>query len=72
MSEKPSVPKAQMNTSNLQMLCGRRITTYLTYIPQTEYQGVTIYFCTESCLNAFLADPERFSCAHSKNASNYP
>ncbi len=31
-----------------------------------EYQGRTIYFCTEFCLDAFRADPERFYAAHSR------
>jgi YHS domain-containing protein len=39
------------------------------YFPQAQYRGQTIYFCTESCLNAFLADPEPFYKAHSKSAN---
>jgi YHS domain-containing protein len=34
------------------------------YFPHAQYHGRTIYFCTESCLNAFLADPEAFYKAH--------
>ena len=48
------------------MVCGRNITVNPSYIPQATCKGNTLYFCTESCLNAFLADPERFYCAHSK------
>jgi len=35
------------------------------WYPHAEYRGQTIYFCTEFCLEAFLADPERFYMAHS-------
>ncbi|MBN1450491.1 MAG: YHS domain-containing protein [Anaerolineales bacterium] len=34
------------------------------------YKGNTLYFCTESCLNAFLADPKRFFCAHNKTIAD--
>jgi YHS domain-containing protein len=34
------------------------------YFPSAQYHGRKIYFCTESCLNAFLADPEPFYKAH--------
>ena len=49
-------------------VCGRRITTDPAYAFPTPYQGRTIYFCTEFCLWAFEADPERFYAAHSRNA----
>jgi YHS domain-containing protein len=39
------------------------------YYP-AEYQGRTIYFCTEFCLDAFKADHDRFYIAHSKSAKN--
>jgi len=39
------------------------------YFPHAQYRGRTIYFCTESCLNAFLADPELFYKAHSDSAN---
>jgi hypothetical protein len=39
------------------------------YFPSAEYHGKIIYFCTETCLEAFLADPERFYYAHSQPAS---
>jgi len=48
------------------MLCGRRMTVHLDYAIRANYQGRIIHFCTESCLNAFRADPERFYYAHSK------
>jgi YHS domain-containing protein len=30
------------------------------YFPRIEYHGRTIYLCTESCLGAFLTDPNVF------------
>ena len=48
------------------MLCGRRMTVHPDYAIHENYQGHTLYFCTEACLDAFRADPERFYCAHSK------
>ena len=42
-------------------LCGRIFRdTDSSYFPRATYRGRTIYFCTESCLGAFLADPEAF------------
>lgn len=46
-------------------VCGRPVTNDPIYHYPTEFQGQTIYFCTEYCLEAFLADPERFYLAHS-------
>jgi YHS domain-containing protein len=46
-------------------VCGRAITNDPVYHYPTEYQGRIIYFCTEFCLEAFLADPDRFYTAHS-------
>jgi len=49
-------------------LCGRIFhNTDPQYFPRTEYRGRTIYFCTESCLGAFQADPIRFYVAHRKS-----
>lgn len=46
-------------------LCGRIFRdTDSSYFPRATYRGRTIYFCTESCLGAFLADPEAFYKAH--------
>jgi YHS domain-containing protein len=47
-------------------VCKRVLRADPDYFPRAEYRGKTIYFCTESCLDAFLADPERFYCAHSR------
>jgi YHS domain-containing protein len=49
-------------------LCGRIFrNTDPQYFPRAEYRGRTIYFCTESCLGAFQADPKRFYAAHRKS-----
>jgi YHS domain-containing protein len=50
------------------MVCGRQLTVDPVYVPQEIYQDLTLYFCTESCLNAFRTNPERFYCAHNKTA----
>jgi hypothetical protein len=34
------------------------------YFPHAEYRARTIYLCTESCLGAFLADPDIFYKVH--------
>jgi YHS domain-containing protein len=47
-------------------VCHRTITGDRAYFPKAEYQGRTIYFCTDYCLNAFLSDPQRFFPAHSR------
>jgi YHS domain-containing protein len=47
-------------------LCGRVVHADPAYFPRTEYRGRTIYLCTESCLGAFLADPDVFYKAHRK------
>jgi YHS domain-containing protein len=46
-------------------LCGRMFhDTDSAYFPRAQYRGRTIYFCTESCLGAFLADPDIFYKVH--------
>lgn len=46
-------------------LCGRIFRdTDPAYFPRTRYRGRTIYLCTESCLGAFLADPDLFYKVH--------
>ena len=46
-------------------LCGRIFRdTDPQYFPRVEYRGRMIYLCTESCLGAFLADPDLFYKAH--------
>ena len=53
----------------LRTICGRRITTLPEHYYPTLFQDSTIYFCTEFCLDAFRADPDRFYLAHSRNAT---
>lgn len=50
-------------------VCGRRLRSDPAYAFPTTYQDRTIYFCTEFCLWAFEADPDRFYAAHSRNAA---
>jgi len=46
-------------------LCGRIFRdTDPAYFPRAPYRGRTIYLCTESCLGAFLADPDLFYKVH--------
>jgi len=46
-------------------LCGRIFRdTDASYFPCASYRRRTIYFCTETCLGAFLADPDIFYKAH--------
>ncbi len=47
-------------------VCHRTITGDMAYLPQAEFHGRIIYFCTETCQRVFLSDPERFYAAHSK------
>jgi YHS domain-containing protein len=57
----PRVPRAPRAT-----VCHRVMTASIDWYPTAQYQGRTIYFCTEFCLEAFLADPDRFYAAHSR------
>ena len=46
-------------------LCGRIFRdTDASYFPHAAYRGRTIYFCTDACLGAFLADPDVSYKAH--------
>jgi YHS domain-containing protein len=46
-------------------LCGRIFRdTDPAYFPRAQYHGRTIYLCTESCLGAFLANPDVFYRVH--------
>ncbi len=60
-----------MNNSSPQFVsvCKRVFHADSTYYPRAQYRGKTIYFCTESCLGAFLADPDRFYIAHSSTGT---
>ena len=57
-------------SNKLPMVCGRCITGDPDFFPQAEYQGRTVYFCTEFCLNAFMSAPDRFYAVHSKKYVN--
>jgi YHS domain-containing protein len=61
----PAISPAQ-GTQRFHTVCKRVFKADPAYFPRAEYQGKLVYFCTDSCLNAFLADPERFYCAHSQ------
>jgi hypothetical protein len=46
-------------------LCGRIFRdTDPQYFPHAQYRGRTILLCTDSCLGAFLADPDIFYKVH--------
>ncbi|HEU0293526.1 MAG TPA: hypothetical protein VFR47_12365 [Anaerolineales bacterium] len=40
------------------------------YYPRAEYRGRTILLCTDSCLGAFLADPDLFYKVHRNSEKN--
>jgi YHS domain-containing protein len=62
--------KAVLVQGNFTTLCGRVFcNTDPQYFPHARYCGRTVYFCTESCLNAFLADPELFYNAHNNSGN---
>ena len=57
-----------LSSRNFTTLCGRILRdTDPQYFPRTRYSGRNIFFCTESCLGAFLADPEHFYKVHRKS-----
>ena len=52
-------------------LCGRGFRdTDSNYFPHAQYRGRTIFLCTESCLGAFLADPDQFYKVHRNSEGN--
>jgi hypothetical protein len=52
-------------------LCGRIFhDTDPAYFPSVEYRGRTIRLCTETCLDAFRADPAAFYKAHRNSENN--
>ena len=59
-----SLPK-EKKSSRFVTLCGRIFhDADPAYFPSAQYRGRKIYLCTESCLGAFLADPEIFYKVH--------
>ena len=54
-----------LSPRNFTTLCGRILrNTDPQYFPRTQYRGRTIFFCTESCRAAFLAEPDIFYKVH--------
>jgi hypothetical protein len=52
-------------TRSFVTLCGRIFRdSDPQYFPSSQYRGRNIRFCTESCLGAFLADPDVFYKVH--------
>jgi len=65
--DKAKIPA--IRPSHFVTLCGRIFhNTDPTYFPCAAYRGRTIFFCTDSCLEAFHSDPKRFYVAHRKSA----
>jgi YHS domain-containing protein len=63
-----STRRLPVRSTRFVTLCGRIFrNTDPQYFPSAEYRGRTLYFCTDSCLAAFQADPERFYSAHRKS-----
>ena len=58
-------PKAGPRPQKFVTLCGRIFRDAdPSYYPAVEYRGRTILLCTDSCLGAFLADPDIFYKVH--------
>jgi len=54
-------------------LCGRIFSdTDPQYFPRAQYRGRTILLCTDSCLGAFLADPDLFYKMHRNSEKKKP
>ena len=65
----PAAAPVAKEMERFHTVCKRVFHADSSYFPRAEYRGKFVYFCTETCLEAFLADPERFYCAHSKPGS---
>jgi hypothetical protein len=60
-----SNPGKEQKHPSFVTLCGRIFRdTDPVYFPRAEYRGRRLYLCTESCLGAFLADPDLFYKVH--------
>jgi YHS domain-containing protein len=65
--ETQPIPKTTLRVNKPHTtVCHRLMTADVNWYPRATYKGRTIYFCTEFCLEAFNADPDRFYLAHSK------
>jgi YHS domain-containing protein len=61
----PTISARQKPGAPFVTLCGRIFREAdPAYYPRAEYRGRTLYLCTESCLEAFLADPDIFYRVH--------
>ncbi len=67
MSETETAETEKNKRPSFVALCGRVFHADSDYFPQAEYRGRTIFLCTETCLGAFLSDPDRFVAAHKKS-----
>ncbi len=65
----PAIPPAAARKPARATVCHRLMTADSSVYPSAEYRGRTIYFCTDTCLEAFRADPDRFYAAHSRPVS---
>jgi hypothetical protein len=65
MVRMPTISARQKQGARFVTLCGRIFREAdPAYYPRAEYRDRTIYLCTESCLGAFLADPDVFYKVH--------
>lgn len=60
-----NTPVSKKASPRFVALCGRIFRDAESiYFPRAEYRGRRIYFCTEFCRGAFLADPDIFYKVH--------
>jgi YHS domain-containing protein len=65
MVQKSEISLSHKRHKQFVTLCGRVFRdTDPAYFPRADYKGRTIYLCTDSCLGAFLADPDVFYRVH--------
>jgi YHS domain-containing protein len=67
MSDEETAETEEKKPASFVAICGRVFHADPDYFPQAEYRGRRIYLCTDSCLGAFLSDPDRFVAAHKKS-----
>ena len=67
MSDEETAEVEEKKPASFVTICGRVFHADPDYFPQAEYRGRRIYLCTDSCLGAFLSDPDRFVAAHKKS-----
>ena len=59
---RPEVTASPAVASAIDLVCGMTVAAVEASL-HAEYAGATIYFCSEGCRRAFLADPERYAVA---------